>query len=445
MALASQNARGQRIPSSSVAVYRAKRRARTRVVAGVAALVLLGGGGLLWLLWNRDSGNPIVGPQNAQAAPDPLGATPVASQPKPEIRPEPKPEIKPEPKTAPAEFTMGASRAQEPAASLAAPLPTAMPQTETAGAGAQPGAVRDPLVSTGTPGATTPPPAETAPATPTRAGLPSDLNTLVESAERAQRDGKLVECRNLLNRVLLDQRTPETERPALRRWMSELSDVLVFSPTAAAGDPFSQVYSVVSGDSLPVINRKLGLTTEYMLIARVNRLSDPGKIQIGQKLKVANGPFHAVVSKSAFRMDLYVGDPPSPSSVGTASLACGAEPGWVYVRSFMVGLGADNGTPIANFVVKNGSKLVNPFWRNPRTGETFQPEDPKNPIGERWVGLEGFDEASKAHTGFGVHGTVEPESIGRSMSMGCIRLGTQDVELVYELLAPKVSVVKVVP
>ena len=88
---------------------------------------------------------------------------------------------------------------------------------------------------------------------------------------------------------------------------------------------------------------------------------------------------------------------------------------------------------------------MNPSWANPRTGERFGADDPRNPIGERWVGLDGFDEASKAHTGFGVHGTIDPESIGRSMSMGCIRLGSQDVELVYELLAPRVSVVKVVP
>lgn len=433
MALASQSTRGQRVPSSSVAVYRAKRRARARLVGGVALAVIIGGGGLLWLLWNRDSGNPIVGPQSAQAAPDPLAAA--ATQPKPEP-----------PKPKPAEFTMSSPRQAEPVAANtpAAPLPAAEPQPTPAAAQdqpqpqPQPGAVRDPLV---TPAGTEP----QQPAAAARTALPSDLNTLVESAERAQREGKLVECRNLLNRVLLDQRTPESERPALRRWMSELSETLVFSPTAAAGDPFAQIYSVVSGDSLPVINRKLGLTTEFMLIARLNRLTDPSRIQIGQKLKVLNGPFHAVVSKSAYRMDLYMGDPPSPSSVGTSKLACGAEPGWIYIRSFMVGLGADDGTPIANFVVKPSSKLVNPFWRNPRTGETFQPDDPKNPIGERWVGLEGFDEASKAHTGFGVHGTVEPESIGRSMSMGCIRLGAQDVELVYELLAPKVSVVKVVP
>ena len=158
-----------------------------------------------------------------------------------------------------------------------------------------------------------------------------------------------------------------------------------------------------------------------------------------------NGPFHAVVSKSAYRMDIYAGDPPSPSSIGTSLLACGAEPGWVYIRSFPVGLGADDGTPVANFVVRPNSKLVNPEWRNPRTGERFAANDPKNPIGERWIGLDGLDEASRGHTGFGVHGTIEPDSIGRSMSMGCIRLGDRDVEIVYELLAPRVSVVKVVP
>ncbi len=429
MALASQNARGQRVPSSSVAVYRAKRRAKTRVALGVAALVVIGGGGLLWMLWSRDSGNPIVGPQsaNAQTAPDPLASSEPVTPPA-------------QPRQQPAELTMGVPPTQpESQPTLNQPLPDTQRATEPPIVATPPTTpVNDPLVS----GPTSP----SDPAAPaTRTGLISELSALVDAAERAQRDGKLVECRNLLNRVLLDQRTPETERPAIRRWMSELNDVLVFSPTAAAGDAFSQIYTVVSGDSLPVINRKLGLTTEYMLIARLNRLADPSRIQIGQKLKVANGPFHAVVSKSAYRMDVYMGDPPSPTSIGTSRLASGAEPGWVYVRSFTVGLGADNGTPIANFVVRNNSKLVNPSWVNPRTGERFGADDPKNPIGERWVGLDGFDEGSKAHTGFGVHGTIEPDSIGRSMSMGCIRLGDRDVELVYELLAPKVSIVKVVP
>jgi lipoprotein-anchoring transpeptidase ErfK/SrfK len=57
----------------------------------------------------------------------------------------------------------------------------------------------------------------------------------------------------------------------------------------------------------------------------------------------------------------------------------------------------------------------------------------------------GVDEASKKFEGYGIHGTIEPQSIGREMSMGCVRLGAEDVALVYELLMPRVSVVKIVP
>lgn len=442
MALASQMSRGQRVPSSSVAAYKSKRRARLLKGAGVVALVVLGGAGLLYLLHGRDSG-----PQSASAQPptnDPLNAAETpgggATEPTTAARTDPRPE--------PTMISMESARGPAPRqtdphtpGSTSSPGSTPTPPAGGTGPGPLPvapgggtGLVRDPLV--------TDPAASGA---PDRMDLPEDLAQLVSSAERAQREGKLADARSSLNRVLLDRRTPESERTALRRWISELNETLVFSPTVVAGDPFAQSYTVVGGDSLPVINRKLSLTTEYMLIARLNKLADPSKIQIGQRLKVINGPFHAVVSKSAFRMDIYVGDPPSASSVGSSLLACGAEPGWVYIRSFPVGLGAEDGTPVANFVVRNNSKLVNPEWRNPRTGERFAASDPKNPIGERWIGLDGLDEASRGHTGFGVHGTIEPDSIGRSMSMGCIRLGDRDVEIVYELLAPRVSVVKVVP
>jgi lipoprotein-anchoring transpeptidase ErfK/SrfK len=37
-------------------------------------------------------------------------------------------------------------------------------------------------------------------------------------------------------------------------------------------------------------------------------------------------------------------------------------------------------------------------------------------------------------TGYGIHGTVDPASIGRQMSMGCVRLGEREVEVAYELI-----------
>lgn len=48
------------------------------------------------------------------------------------------------------------------------------------------------------------------------------------------------------------------------------------------------------------------------------------------------------------------------------------------------------------------------------------PPGPDNPVGTRWLGL-GFK-------GYGIHGTNQPESIGRAMSAGCIRMHNADVE-----------------
>ncbi|NBQ16677.1 MAG: L,D-transpeptidase, partial [Proteobacteria bacterium] len=43
--------------------------------------------------------------------------------------------------------------------------------------------------------------------------------------------------------------------------------------------------------------------------------------------------------------------------------------------------------------------------------------------------------------GYGIHGTTEPQSIGKQMSMGCVRLGDADVEAVYELIGEQSTIV----
>jgi lipoprotein-anchoring transpeptidase ErfK/SrfK len=130
-------------------------------------------------------------------------------------------------------------------------------------------------------------------------------------------------------------------------------------------------------------------------------------------------------------LDLFAGSPDD-------------EAGWVFIKSFKVGLGENNGTPLGTFVIKKNSKLVNPHWVNPKTGQKFDKDDPMNPIGEFWLGWEGLGD-SKVHTGFGLHGTIDPTSIGASKSMGCVRMGDQDIALVYELLVEQISKVQVLP
>ncbi len=204
---------------------------------------------------------------------------------------------------------------------------------------------------------------------------------------------------------------------------------LLFAPVVVAGDPLETSYTIKPGDSLAKIARATGMKADWRLIQRLNKIKDPGKISVGQKLKVPLGTFHAVVHREAFRMDIYQEH--------------GGER--VIVATFPVGLGERNGTPSGMFKVRANSKLVNPEWRNPRTGEHFSSGDPKNPIGDHWIGLAGAEESTKNFLGYGIHGTVEPESIGQNASMGCVRMNADHVALVYELLTEEGSTIEIRP
>lgn len=263
-------------------------------------------------------------------------------------------------------------------------------------------------------------------------GFSAPLAERVLTAQKAQHEGRLVEARALLNLALHDARATPTDRDRLRESLSALNDTIVFGPRPVEGDPFTTTYTVKPGDMLVRIAAAMDLKADWRLLMRVNGIRSANALRVGQTLKVVRGPFHAVVSKGSYRLDLYQGEPD----------ANGVR---MYIRSFPVGLGETGSTPLGSFVVRKDSKLVNPSWRNPRTGEFFAADDPKNPLGEYWVGLDPADAATASHTDYGLHGTIEPTSIGRDMSMGCVRLAEPDIALLYEVLMPGISTVKIVP
>jgi lipoprotein-anchoring transpeptidase ErfK/SrfK len=115
----------------------------------------------------------------------------------------------------------------------------------------------------------------------------------------------------------------------------------------------------------------------------------------------------------------------------------------VFVRSYRVGLGEYNSTPIGLFKVRQHSKLVNPTWVNPRTRAFYSADNPENPIGERWIGLKGIEERTADLDGLGIHGTIEPQTIGTQASMGCIRMHSEDVAQVYEMLSEGISTIEI--
>ncbi|MFM9958059.1 MAG: L,D-transpeptidase family protein [Phycisphaerales bacterium] len=255
---------------------------------------------------------------------------------------------------------------------------------------------------------------------------------LVNQGDALISQGKPVEARDVFNRALFDGRATESDRIVLRDKLATLAEALTFSPRVEPGDVMSEAYAFQSGDRLVKLPYSKDLAVDWRLIARVNRIADPGKIRLNQRVKLIKGPFHAVVHKGAFRMDVFAD---AKDSAGNR----------IYIKSFAVGLGEQGSTPTGAFIVKPKSKLVNPKWVNPRTGEKFAADDPKNPIGERWLGLDGTDATTKLLSGYGIHGTIEPESIGQERSMGCVRLADRDVEFVYELLFEGRSVVEIRP
>jgi len=54
------------------------------------------------------------------------------------------------------------------------------------------------------------------------------------------------------------------------------------------------------------------------------------------------------------------------------------------------------------------------------------PPGRNNPVGTRWMGL--------SVKRYGIHGTNQPNSIGKAASSGCIRMGKQDLEELFTLV-----------
>ena len=98
------------------------------------------------------------------------------------------------------------------------------------------------------------------------------------------------------------------------------------------------------------------------------------------------------------------------------------------MKRYKVGIGKDGTSPIGEFTIKD--KLVNPTYYGP--DGVIAADDPKNPLGEYWIDIG---------DSYGIHGTIEPDSIGKAESRGCIRMTNKDAEEVYGFLGVGAKVI----
>ena len=229
-----------------------------------------------------------------------------------------------------------------------------------------------------------------------------DSATLLEKAETLAKVGRRDDAWRIYSQAIEGLQGEAASRA--KRATTLLANELLFSKEPS---PFGETYTVQAGDKLYTIAKKYKIP--YELIIKINGLKSD-LIHPGDRLKVVQGPFDVTVDTSKLVLTVYYQGK--------------------YVKEYPVGLGEQGVLPEGKYPVT--SKLINPAWTHPSS--PMSADDPNNPLGERWIGFYGE---------YGIHGTIEPESIGKRVSLGCVRMHEKDVEELFDLLVREYSTVTV--
>jgi len=228
-----------------------------------------------------------------------------------------------------------------------------------------------------------------------KAGKITSISALSAQASDFLKKGDLLEAKSLYQR--LTNEFPNL--PEIMNWEKKAEEInikLLFSPVLT---PKSILYEIKPGDSLAKIAKEFKTTTE--LIIKSNNLKDD-KILPGRKIKVWTAPLSIVVDKSQ----------------NTIILKTDEE----IIKTYIVSTGINNSTPVGNFKIIN--KLTLPTWF--KAGAVVAPNSPDNILGSRWLGFD--------LPGYGIHGTTDPQSLGKQVTQGCVRMSNSDIEELYAIV-----------
>lgn len=188
-----------------------------------------------------------------------------------------------------------------------------------------------------------------------------------------------------------------------------------------------RIYSLKPQDSLVVPN-----VTPF-LIENISGVNHPADEQLSKRHVVVDTKVNQVRIFEPMPVALVVAEP------GTEPVAPATRANSALVASFPITPGQPKFIKLGNFELRNMIEL--PWWRYDQqfldTGKRSEnalniPPGPNSPVGIIWNGT--------SKPGIGLHGTSDPETIGRSRSAGCIRLANWDAIRLPKLIRPGASV-----
>jgi hypothetical protein len=251
------------------------------------------------------------------------------------------------------------------------------------------------------------------------------MGLLAKEGQAALQKGDARDAARVFSDLLLEEiRAPwKPDTATLKAWSEALRRAQAGYQWNRSGDWPSVQVTVEKGDSLISIRKRVlkehpELVICTGLIERANELRG-GVVHPGQVLRIPTERARILVSIGAHWAFFMLGEHAAAAwEVGVGKAGSETRPG--------------------SYVV--GEKSTEPMWFRPG-GKPVPFGDPENPLGTRWIAWRLPDGSS---SGFGFHGTKDPESIGQDQSQGCVRMLNRDVEELFEVL-PKDAAILVQP
>jgi hypothetical protein len=224
----------------------------------------------------------------------------------------------------------------------------------------------------------------------------AEIESFMRTIRAKLDEGKLAEAHLLLSSLYADPRLSPQQSQAVNNLLSQLAGTVIYSQQHL----LEPAYTVQPGDTIERI--AAGYNIPPRLLSRINLIPDGEQPPPGKELKVLRGPFNALVYLERYELVLVLDDR--------------------YAGRMSIGIGGDHVRLEGDYEVQ--AKTANPAYRG--RDISIAAGDPNNPLGELLLDLGNQ---------IGLHGTNDPNSLGRFGGRGSIRLKNEDMEDLFRILS----------
>lgn len=236
----------------------------------------------------------------------------------------------------------------------------------------------------------------------------------MEQAAELLKNGDRIGARKVLMTTLVAA-ADTNERDSIESALASVNIELALRPYDM---PEKVDHVVERGDSLDKISKKYGVTVQSVEIG--NAVKNPDLIKAGDHLRVLDVDFSIEVSKANHELLVLMNGK--------------------FFKRYKVGLGKFDKTPLGTFEIYD--RIIEPVWWRP-DGKEIPFGHEENILGTRWMAIKATGSTVPVK-GYGIHGTWDEASIGKSESAGCVRMRNADVEELYNLV-PLGTTVTILP